>query len=207
VVNVVHPAEQNGYGFFQEGRLWSMLGMGHLVLLWSGLQMALFLSHQPRNTHLVAWGRQYNSAIATAQKWVTKLHAAVYRATDGGIGGRMMNSPVLLLITTGRKTKIERTTPLLYLRDGAGYAVVASNGGTSGDPTWWLNLRANPEAAVEVGDKRLRVYAEEVEGEEKRRLWMSLVEMYPRYESYQRRTDREIPVVILRPVEGGVGTP
>jgi F420H(2)-dependent quinone reductase len=151
----------------------------------------------------VARGRAYTPAIAAAQKWVTKLHVAAYRATKGKIGGRLMNSPVLLLLTTGRKSGKERTTPLLFLRDGVNYIMVASNGGTAGDPAWWLNLQKDPEAIVEVGGRTLRVRAEEVKGEEKRRLWTRLVEMYPLYESYQRRTDREIPVILLRPVEGG----
>jgi F420H(2)-dependent quinone reductase len=151
----------------------------------------------------VARGRAYTPAIAAAQKWVTKLHVAAYRATEGKIGGRLMNSPILLLLTTGRKSGKERTTPLLYLRDGVNYIMVASNGGTAGDPAWWLNLQRDPEAIVEVGGSRLCVRAEEVKGEQKRRLWRRLVEMYPLYESYQRRTDREIPVISLRPVEGG----
>jgi F420H(2)-dependent quinone reductase len=151
----------------------------------------------------VARGRAYTPAIAAAQKWVTKLHVAAYRATKGKIGGRLMNSPVLLLLTTGRKSGKERTTPLLFLRDGVNYIMVASNGGTAGDPAWWLNLQKDPEAIVEVGGRTLRVRAEGVKGEEKRRLWTRLVETYPLYESYQRRTDREIPVILLRPVEGG----
>ena len=151
----------------------------------------------------MARGRAYTPAIAAAQKWVTKLHVAAYRATEGKIGGRLMSSPVLLLLTTGRKSGKERTTPLLFLRDGVNYIMVASNGGTAGDPAWWLNLQKDPEAIVEVGGRTLRVRAEEVKGEEKRRLWTRLVETYPLYESYQRRTDREIPVILLRPVEGG----
>ncbi|HET6884991.1 MAG TPA: nitroreductase family deazaflavin-dependent oxidoreductase [Rubrobacteraceae bacterium] len=151
----------------------------------------------------MARGRAYTPAIAAAQKWVTKLHVAAYRATEGKIGGRLMNSPVLLLLTTGRKSGKERTTPLLFLRDGVNYIMVASNGGTAGDPAWWLNLQKDPEAIVEIGGRTLRVRAEEVKGEEKRRLWTRLVEMYPLYESYQQRTDREIPVILLRPVEGG----
>ena len=132
----------------------------------------------------MARGRAYTPAIAAAQKWVTKLHVAAYRATEGKIGGRLMNSPVLLLLTTGRKSGKERTTPLLFLRDGVNYIMVASNGGTAGDPAWWLNLQKDPEAIVEVGGRTLRVRAEEVKGEEKRRLWTRLVEMYPLYESY-----------------------
>ena len=149
----------------------------------------------------MARGRPYNRAIVTAQKWATKLHAAVYRTTGGRIGGRMLNSPVLLLITTGRKTGKQRSTPLLYLEDGGGYAIAASNGGTSGHPAWWLNLEADPEAKVEIGGKKIRVRAEKAMGEERRRLWERLAGMYPAYEGYQRRTDRKIPIVHLRIVD------
>ena len=145
-------------------------------------------------------GRPYNRAIATAQKLVTKLHTAVYRITGGRVGGRMVNSPVLLLLTTGRKTGKRRSTPLLYLQDGDDYAIVASNGGTPKHPVWWLNLQADPLAVAEIGGKKIRVRTEEAEGEEKQRLWERLVGMYPQYDKYQRRTDREIPVVLLRPV-------
>jgi deazaflavin-dependent oxidoreductase (nitroreductase family) len=95
---------------------------------------------------------------------------------------------------------MERTAPLLYLEDGEGLVVVASVGGTPKHPAWYWNLKANPEARVQIKDRTLRVRAEEARGEEKRRLWARLVEMYPPYEDYQRRTEREIPVVVLRPV-------
>jgi len=144
-------------------------------------------------------GRPYNAAIATAQKWAAKIHASVFRATGGRIGGRMVGSPVLLLVTTGRKSGLQRTTVLLYLEDGGRHVIVASNGGTKDHPVWWLNLKANPEATVEVVGRRVRVRAEEAGPEEKARLWPRLVEMYPGYESYQRTTDREIPVVVLHP--------
>lgn len=149
----------------------------------------------------MARGRPYNAAIAAPQKWAAKLHAAVFRATDGRIGGRLVGSPVLLLVTTGRKTGLQRTTPLLYLQDGDRYVVVASNGGAAKHPVWWLNLRANPEATVEVGGRNVHVRATEARGEEKARLWEGLVRMYPSYESYQNRTDREIPVILLEPIE------
>lgn len=136
------------------------------------------------------------------QRFVTGAHAAVYRLTGGRVGGRMLGSPVLLLITTGRKTGRRRSTPLLYLEDGEDLAVVASNGGAKQHPAWWLNLKAAPEAEVEVGSRTLRVRAEEATGEEKRRLWERLVEMYPPYANYQRRTVREIPVVVLHPLRG-----
>lgn len=134
-------------------------------------------------------------------KGMSGTHAAIYRASGGKLAGRMFNSPVLLLTTTGRKTDRERTTPLLYLEDGENLVVVASVGGAPRHPDWYWNLKANPEARVQVRDRTLRVRAEEAEGEEKRRLWRMVVEMYPPYEDYQRRTQREIPVFVLRPVE------
>ena len=147
----------------------------------------------------VTVGRPYGGVSVTAQRWATKLHAAVFRATNGRVLGRMLKSPVLLLVTVGRKTGQRRTTPLLYLEDGDRYVIVASNGGTAKHPVWWLNLRANPEAVVEVGGKEIPVRARETEGEEKARLWKELVKMYPPYQDYQDRTDRRIPVVLLQP--------
>ena len=146
-------------------------------------------------------GRPYNAAIAAAQKWAAKLHASVFRATNGRIGGRMVGSPVLLLVTTGRKSGQKRTTVLLYLEDGGRHVIVASNGGTATHPVWWLNLQADPEATVEIGGQKIHVRATEARGEEKARLWQRLIRMYPSYEDYRKRTDREIPVVILEPIE------
>ena len=130
-----------------------------------------------------------------------KAHTSVFRASRGRVGGRMLGSDVLLLNTVGRKSGQKRTTPLLYLPDGDDYAIVASKGGAPKHPAWYHNLTANPETTIEVGDREVRVRAREVDGEEKRRLWTRLVEMYPSYESYQNKTDREIPVVLLEPVE------
>ncbi len=146
-------------------------------------------------------GRPYSRPIVAAQRVATKLHTFVYRVTGGRLGGRMVGAPVLLLTTTGRKTGKQRTSPLLYLEDGENLVIVASNGGAPRHPTWWLNLRAVPEASVEIGNRKLRVRAEEASPEEKERLWTRLVAMYGPYESYRRRTDRDIPVVILRPAE------
>lgn len=149
----------------------------------------------------MARGRPYNAAIATAQKWATRLHASLFRATNGRIGGRMVGSPVLLLVTTGRRSGLRRTTPLLYLEDGDRQVIVASNGGTPKHPVWWLNLQANSAAMVEIAGRKTRVRATEAQGEERGRLWKRLVQMYGPYESYQKRTDREIPVILLEPVE------
>ena len=136
-----------------------------------------------------------------AQRAATKLHSFVYRATNGRLGGRLAGGPVLLLTTTGRRSGEERTVPLLYLRDGESFVVVGSNGGTASHPAWWSNLKANPEATVEIGSRKLRVRAEQAIQREKERLWPRLVEMYGGYESYRERTDREISVVLLRSVK------
>ena len=101
--------------------------------------------------------------------------------------------------TTGRKSGKEHTVPLLYLPDGENLVVVGSNGGTATHPAWWLNLTANPEVGVEIGDRKLRVRAEKAGPEEKARLWKELVAMYRSYEDYRRRTDRDIPVMLLKP--------
>ncbi|MEJ7871023.1 MAG: nitroreductase family deazaflavin-dependent oxidoreductase [Rubrobacteraceae bacterium] len=145
-------------------------------------------------------GRPYSRPIQAAQRAATNLHSFVYRVTNGKAGGRLAGGPVLLLTTTGRKSGRERTVPLLYLPDGENLVIVGSNGGTATHPAWWLNLRSNPEATVEIEGRKTRVRAEEAGRAEKERLWPSLVEMYGGYEGYRRRTDREIPVVILRPL-------
>ncbi len=130
------------------------------------------------------------------------MHSFVYHATGGRVGGRLASGPVLLLTTTVRKSSERRTVPLLYLRDGRNLVVVGSNGGTATHPAWWLNLEANPEATVRIRDRKLRVWAGRAGREEKERLWSGFVEMYAGYEDYRRRTDREIPVVVLRPTDG-----
>ena len=138
-----------------------------------------------------------------AWKLGSGAHAGVYRATGGKVFGRMGESPILLLNTVGRKTGRKRTSPLLYVMDGEDFVIIASKGGAPTHPAWYLNLKANPDATVEVGDRKVRVRAEEVDSEEKVRLWQKMVEMYPTYDDYQRKTKREIPLLILRPAEGG----
>ncbi|MGF1470186.1 MAG: nitroreductase family deazaflavin-dependent oxidoreductase [Rubrobacteraceae bacterium] len=153
------------------------------------------------NTGKTSRGRAYPPMADKMFRLVSAAHTFVYRTTRGRVAGRMQGSPVLLLATRGRKTGKERTVPLLYLPDGPNMVIVASKGGAAKHPAWWLNLRANPEAEAQVGGRRLRVVAEETGGQDRRRLWAKLVAMYPGYADYQRRTEREIPVVRLRPAE------
>lgn len=126
-------------------------------------------------------------------------HRFVYAASGGAIGGRQGKAPVLLLTTVGRKSGRRRTTPLLHLADGGNYVIVASNGGADQHPAWFLNLEHTSAAEVRVKRRRIAVTAERASAEEKERLWPLITAMYPAYGGYQRRTRRDIPVVILRP--------
>jgi deazaflavin-dependent oxidoreductase (nitroreductase family) len=133
-------------------------------------------------------------------KFASRLHVLLYGASDGRVGGRVSKSaPVLLLTTTGRKTGKRRTTPLLYLEDAGRYVIVASVGGAPKHPAWYLNLRSNPEATIQIGRKTLAVSAEAAQADERTRLWTAVTQMYAGYDAYQAKTSREIPIVILTP--------
>ena len=147
-------------------------------------------------------GRRPSKLVASLQNLVTWIHTLLYRSSRGVIGGTLANSPVLLLTTTGRRSRKQRTVPLLYLMDGRNVVLVASNGGALRHPTWWLNLQATPDAWIQVKGIRRRVKAEQASAAEKQRLWPRLTAMYPGYKRYQEITIRDIPVVILRSTEG-----
>ena len=147
--------------------------------------------------------RDLSGPARLAWKLGSGAHAGVYRATGGKLFGRMGKSPILLLNTVGRKSGKKRTSPLLYAMDGEDFVIIASKGGASAHPAWYLNLMANPEATVEIGDREVQVEAEVADPEEKTRLWQKMVEMYPAYDAYQEKTEREIPLLVLRPVERG----
>src|SRR6266446_1714307 len=146
-------------------------------------------------------GRLPSKLAAALQNAVTRIHTLLYRSSNGVIGGRIANSPVLLLTTTGRRSGRQRTVPLLYLMDGANVVLVASNGGAVRDPTWWLNLQTTSDAWIQIEGIRRRVKVERASAVEKQRLWPRLTAMYPGYKRYQEITDRDIPVVILRSIE------
>lgn len=144
--------------------------------------------------------RDLSGPARLALKLGSGAHAGVYRATGGKLFGRMGKSPILLLNTVGRKSGRKRTSPLLYVMDGEDFVVIASKGGAPTHPAWYLNLRTDPDATVEVGDHEVRVRAEETDSEEKARLWQRMVDMYPTYDDYQQKTGREIPLLKLHPV-------
>ena len=143
------------------------------------------------------------SSILRGRLWdgFVRGHRAVYRLSGGRIGHRIPGgAPVLLLDHVGRKSGKRRASPLLYLEHGEDLVVIASKGGSPRHPAWWLNLRDHPETTVQVGSRKLQVVARQANPEEKARLWPPIVEMWPDYDAYQRRTKRDIPVVILSPV-------
>jgi deazaflavin-dependent oxidoreductase (nitroreductase family) len=133
-------------------------------------------------------------------KLMSVLNVWVYRLTGGRLGGKFLRgAPVCLVIIKGRKTGEPHTIPLLYLGDGDDLIVVASKGGMSKHPVWYLNLEANPRCEVEIGRDRRPMVARRVSAEEKARLWPRLCAMYPDYADYQARTTRDIPVLRLSP--------
>jgi deazaflavin-dependent oxidoreductase (nitroreductase family) len=130
------------------------------------------------------------------QNGFTSAHTALYRRF--GLARRIGDTPVLLLTTTGRKSGQERTVPVMYV-PGEEPVLVASNGGSPTHPAWYLNLLADPRAQIEIEGVRTEVVARTASGEERKRLWPRAVEIYPAYAEYQRRTERELPVVVLEP--------
>lgn len=124
-------------------------------------------------------------------------HVRVYRETAGEHGYHWRGTTVLLLTTTGRTSGEPRTTPLIHRTDGDRWVVVASKGGTPENPSWFENLRVNPDAVIQVKGEQVPVRATTAEGEERSRLWSLMSEVWPAYDDYQAKTDREIPVVVL----------
>ena len=133
---------------------------------------------------------------------VLHIHDAVYQKTNGWIGHRTLGIPSLLLHTVGAKTGVPRTTSLTYARDGDDYLVVASKGGDPKAPGWYHNLKANPNVEINVGPKRFAATARPVvpDDPDYARLWQIVNKNNSnRYEAYQRKTSRPIPVVVLSP--------
>ncbi|HKQ84378.1 MAG TPA: nitroreductase family deazaflavin-dependent oxidoreductase [Steroidobacteraceae bacterium] len=135
-------------------------------------------------------------------------HMRRYLATDGKdgyyvdftrIGGPPL-VPTLILTATGRRTGRPQALPLIFGQAGKDYVLVASKGGAPEHPAWYLNLAANPEVELQVKGERLKARARTATGDERSRLWQSMAAIYPPYDEYQKRTTREIPVVVLEPL-------
>ncbi|HXB87937.1 nitroreductase family deazaflavin-dependent oxidoreductase [Mycobacterium sp.] len=133
---------------------------------------------------------------------VLRVHDIVYRNTNGWIGHRALGFPSLLLHTVGAKTGVARAASLIYARDGGDYLVVASKAGDPKAPGWYHNLKANPNVEINVGPKRFGVTAKPVlpDDPDYARLWQIVNKKNSnRYEAYQKKTSRPIPVVVLTP--------
>ena len=133
--------------------------------------------------------------------WVAK-HIRNYVESDGKKGHRWNGVDTLLLTTRGRRTGKLRRTALIYGRDGDRYVVIASVGGAKNHPSWYLNLRENPQVRVQVGAEMFEARAATARPKDRTRLWREMVSIWPEYERYQMKCARQIPVVILEQTNG-----
>jgi deazaflavin-dependent oxidoreductase (nitroreductase family) len=156
------------------------------------------------------WGKFTSSDLGRIPKPGTPLfrvwkviqdtNTRLYRLSGGRIGGKYDDAPVLILHHVGRKSGQPRETPLIYLQDGDDIVIVGSMGGSEKHPAWYFNVRDRPdEVEVEIKGRRTPVAPRRVTPEERERLWPALLEMWPAWEAYTKRTDREFPVLILSP--------
>ena len=138
--------------------------------------------------------------ISPLLRMAWRLHRWLYRLSGGRIGTRVGPWSALLLMTRGRKSGERRTVGLNYLTDDGRLVVVGSYAGEDRHPAWWLNLLADPRAEVQIGATRYPVTARELAGADRDRMWARVVETDPSYATYQDRTTRRIPVVVLERV-------
>jgi len=136
---------------------------------------------------------------ARGLRWTGKLNVPLYRLSGGRVGGKVGRAPVLLLTTTGRKSGEPRTAPVVYLADGDNVVLINTNAGNAKIPAWSLNLKAKPEAEVEVGRRRYPVRARIAAGEEHADLWRKHVEQYAGFDDYKQQMEREPSVFVLEP--------
>jgi deazaflavin-dependent oxidoreductase (nitroreductase family) len=122
-----------------------------------------------------------------------------FRANAGRVGGPFEGGTLLLLHTDGAKSGEHHVTPVVYLEDGDRYVIFASKAGAPTNPGWYHNLKAHPDLHVEVGDATIEVTAEELGGEERQRLYDTVVELMPQFAEYQANTSRVIPIIALTP--------
>jgi F420H(2)-dependent quinone reductase len=124
-----------------------------------------------------------------------------YEASGGAEGNTMRGVPVIILWTRGRTSGTVRKTPLMKVRDGDRYAVVASMGGAPEHPQWYANISADPHVSLQDGPQVRDFVAREVSGEEKAEWWAKATAVWPDYDDYQAKTDREIPLLVLEPAD------
>jgi deazaflavin-dependent oxidoreductase (nitroreductase family) len=128
-----------------------------------------------------------------------------FRANDGKVTGQFADRPLMVLTTTGAKSGLPRTQPLVYTTDGDRLVVIASKGGAPTNPAWYHNLVANPTVKVELPGETFQARAEVTSGDERQRLFDQQAAIMPGFADYQRNTTREIPVVVLKRLNGSRG--
>ncbi len=146
------------------------------------------------------YSRLSMSLGATGLRWTGRLNTPLYRLSGGRLGGKVGRAPVLLLTTTGRKSGEPRTCPVVYLEDDGRWVVINTNAGNERVPAWSLNLKANPEAEVEVGREKRKVRARIAVGEERADLWRKHNAQYSGFDEYEKKLDRDIAVIVLDPL-------
>jgi deazaflavin-dependent oxidoreductase (nitroreductase family) len=123
---------------------------------------------------------------------------AEFRKNHGKVGGYFEGAPLLLIHSTGKHSGKTRVNPVMYLKDGERYVVFASKGGAPSNPDWYYNLKAHPDAKIEVGDNTIDVHAEEIKGSEHDALYARQSKLYPNFAEYQQKTKRIIPVIAFK---------
>jgi deazaflavin-dependent oxidoreductase (nitroreductase family) len=121
-----------------------------------------------------------------------------FRANGGQVGGQFAGAPLLLLHTVGAKSGQSRVNPMMYQKVDGGYAVFASKGGAPTNPDWYHNLLVHPQVRAEIGTETVDLVAREVGGDERERIWSAQKAAYPGFADYERKTTRQIPVVVLQ---------
>ncbi|MXW54145.1 MAG: nitroreductase family deazaflavin-dependent oxidoreductase [Gammaproteobacteria bacterium] len=137
---------------------------------------------------------------STMPRWMRE-HVHEYLSSNGARGHIWNGIPTLLLTTTGRRTGESRLIPLIYGKYEKAYVVVASKGGSPSHPSWYLNLDNQSAVQVQVGEQKFDAKARTSNGEERAQLWEIMCGVFPTYSEYQSKTDREIPVVVLDPID------
>jgi deazaflavin-dependent oxidoreductase (nitroreductase family) len=137
--------------------------------------------------------------VSERDEWNRKI-VEEFRTNAGEVGGPFEGVPILLLHHRGAKTGTERVNPLAYRRDGDSFVVFASKGGAPTNPDWYHNVRVNPDVDIEVGTDEVKARARVAEGDERERLWTVQKQEMSAFASYEEKTERQIPVVVLEPV-------
>lgn len=148
--------------------------------------------------------RRQEERLKVTRNLITEINVWLLRVSKGRLGNSFLGVSVLLLTTVGRRSGDLRTMPIFFMDDGARYVLVASNAGNSKDPSWLLNIRANPTVTVELKGVRSSMTARLASDTERSELWPKLIAMFPKWKMMAEHSAREFPLVLLEPIEATV---